>query len=128
MENKTPVEFDEQVVPCLEVSLSRKVIEICGSNLLWTLSVYSLDNRPLRSGMEQGETMNYHFMVYDWRKTIKQLLDDIDVPYTILQYFTVDTLYRSPRRNIAIGKREAEIRFEKDIAVAAEHEVEPHFV
>jgi hypothetical protein len=128
MENKMPVEFDGQVVPCLEVSLSRRVIENSGSNLLWTLSVYSLDNQPLGSGVVNGEIIRYHFMIYDWRKTIKLLLDDIGVSYTVLQYFTVDTLYRSPKRRIPIGKKEAQVLFETNAAIAEEREVEPHFV
>jgi hypothetical protein len=127
MENKMPVEFDEEVVPCLEVCLSRRVIESSGSNLLWTLSVYSLDNQPLGNGVVHSDVISYHFMIYDWRKTIKQLLDDIGVPYTVLQYFTVDTLYRSPRRRVTIARREAQVRFETNIAVAEQHQVEPHF-
>jgi hypothetical protein len=128
MENKMPIEFDEEVVPCLEVSLSKKVIENSGSNLLWTLSVYSLDNQPLGSSVVQSDIISYHFMIYDWQKTIKHLLDEAGVPYTVLQYFTVDTLYRSPRRRIAIERKEAQVLFETNLAVAEQHEVESHFV
>jgi hypothetical protein len=32
-------------------------------------------------------------MVYDWKRTIKQLLDSNQVPYSIVRLFSPDTIY-----------------------------------
>lgn len=32
-------------------------------------------------------------MVFDWKRTIKQLLDKFQVPYSIIQYFSPDTVH-----------------------------------
>lgn len=32
-------------------------------------------------------------MVYDWNRTIQQLLEENKIPYSIIQYFTPDSIY-----------------------------------
>ena len=77
-------------IRCLEVLISTKVLT---NNLQWTLSVYSLENQPVRGIATMENSITFHFMVFDWRRTIKKLLDDNQIPYTITQYFNAGSLY-----------------------------------
>ena len=80
------------VIQCLEVLISRKSLEN-SPNLQWTLSVYSLENQPVRKGPAMQNSEIFHFMVFDWKRTIKKLLDDHQVPYSIIQYFNPGSIY-----------------------------------
>ena len=79
-------------VRCLEVLISKRFI--AGSqNLLWTLSVYSLENQPVSKDRALHNSEVFHFMVFDWERTIRHLLDRNKVPYTVIQFFTFDSLF-----------------------------------
>jgi len=43
-------------------------------------------------------------MVYDWKRTIKHLLEDQKIPYSIIQYFSPETVY-----NDAVQERSKEL-------------------
>jgi hypothetical protein len=129
MENKTPVASHElNVVPCMEVSVSKEAIENFGHNLLWTLSVYSLDNQPVKNLSGHGEATSYHFMVYDWKRTIQQLLAENSIPYYVVQYFALDTLYRPSKKKVSIAKKDADILFGANVATPeTRYELKTHF-
>lgn len=77
---------------CLEVLISKRFIS--GSqNLLWTLSVYSLENQPVKKNRELHNSEIFHFMVFDWERTIRNLLDRNKIPYSIIEFFTPDSIY-----------------------------------
>jgi len=80
-------------IQCLEVLISKSYITRSNSNLLWTLSVYSLENRPVKKNRALHNSEIFHFMLYDWKKTIKQLLEEQQVPYSIIEFFSPDNLY-----------------------------------
>ena len=83
-------------IQCLEVLIPKRLIVNSGHNLHWTLSVYSLQNQPVQKSRSIHNSEIFHFMVYDWKRTIKQLLEDLQVPYTIIQYFSPETIYSDP--------------------------------
>ena len=91
-------ETDEHTTPstseihCLEVLISRDLIQK-NRSLQWTLSVYSLENEPVRKNLAFQNSEIFHFMVFDWKRTIKKLLDDHQVSYSIIQYFNPGSLY-----------------------------------
>lgn len=76
---------------CLEVLISKSLA--ASSNLFWTLSVYSLENQPVKKDRSGHNSEIFHFMVYDWNRTIQQLLEENKIPYAIIQYFTPDSIY-----------------------------------
>ena len=78
-------------VECLEVLISKTLA--ASSNLFWTLSVYSLENQPVKKDRSAHNSEIFHFMVYDWNRTIQQLLEENKIPYSIIQYFTPDSIY-----------------------------------
>lgn len=82
----------EAGIRCIEVLISRKLMS--GSQLdLWPLSVYSLENNPVKQHYaEQGADV-FHFMVYDWERTIKKILERNQIPYSVIQYFIPDRIY-----------------------------------
>ncbi len=80
-------------IQCVEILVSNRPMSTGHHNLLWTLSVYSLENQPVKKNLSLKDSEVFHFMVYDWNKTIKQLLDDHQVPYSIIQFFTPETLF-----------------------------------
>lgn len=79
-------------IQCLEVLISKSYLN-SNNNLLWTLTVYSLENKPVRKNRAIHNSEIFHFMLYDWSRTLKQLLDERQVPYSIIQFFTPDSLY-----------------------------------
>lgn len=80
-------------IRCLEVLIPKSFIAGSGHNLHWTLSVYSLENQPVKKNRAIHNSEIFHFMVYDWKRTIKQLLEDQKIPYSIIQYFSPETIY-----------------------------------
>ena len=80
-------------IQCVEVLVSKDVVSRNGHNLHWTLCVYSLENEPVQKDFAPGDSAVFHFMVYDWNRTIKQLLDTHQVPYSIIQFFTPESLF-----------------------------------
>lgn len=75
-------------------------------NIIWTLSVYSLENRPVKDNGVLNNSEVFHFMVYDWSKTIKQLLEDQKIPYSILGFFTLDNIFNIDDKDSRIGGSE----------------------
>lgn len=81
-------------IPCLEVLIPKTFIESSnGKSLRWTLSVYSLENQPVKKNRAITHSEIFHFMEYDWKRTIKELLEQHQVPYSIIQYFCPDTIH-----------------------------------
>lgn len=80
-------------IQCIEVLIPKSFIVKSGYNLHWTLSVYSLENHPVRKNKAIHNSEIFHFMVYDWKRTIKELLESLKIPYSIIQYFSPDTIY-----------------------------------
>ena len=80
-------------IQCIEVLIFKNHMVNMSNNLMWTLSVYSLENQPVRRNRVAPGSEMFHFMVYDWKRTIKQLLEDNQVPYSVIQFFSPDNLY-----------------------------------
>ena len=88
-------------IQCLEVLIPRSFIVNSGHNLHWTLSVYSLENQPVQKNRFIHNSEIFHFMVYDWKRTIKHLLEDQQIPYSIIQYFSPESIYNGPNESNA---------------------------
>ena len=92
-ESKPHAANHESKIQCIEVLVPKKSIATSGHNLHWTLSVYSLENQPVSKNRSLHNSEVFHFMVYDWKRTIKQLLEDHQVHYSVIQYFTPETIF-----------------------------------
>jgi hypothetical protein len=102
MKNSNPdAANQEPLIQCIEVLISRTSI---AKNLKWTLSVYSLENNPVSRYPAVHNCDVYHFMNFDWKRTIKQLLDDHQVPYSVIQYFSPQSIYTGIQRNLAFDE------------------------
>lgn len=77
-------------IRCVEVLVSRKVADN-SRNILWPLSVYSLENQPVKNAIPDCEV--FHFMLYDWKRTIQKELEDNQVPYSIIRFFRAETVH-----------------------------------
>lgn len=77
-------------INCLEVIIPRMYLDSNVDNIYWTLSVYSLENAPVKSSVNHDDV--FHFMVYDWRRTIERLLEHHQIPFSVVQYFTFDSI------------------------------------
>lgn len=82
---KTPV------INCVEVLIPKVYLDNNVDNVYWTLSVYSLENAPVKDNSINHADI-FRFMVYDWRKSIKELLEHHQIPFTVIQYFTSDSV------------------------------------
>ena len=80
-------------IQCIEVLVSKDSVYQSSHNLQWTLSVYSLENAPAKRDHPLTNSEIFHFMVYDWTRTLKPLLDDHQIPYSIIQFFTPESLF-----------------------------------
>ncbi len=80
-------------IQCIEVLIAKNYLSNNSANLFWTLSVYSLENHPVRTRQDMENSELFRFMVYDWRRTIKKLLETHKVPYSIVHYFVPATIY-----------------------------------
>jgi hypothetical protein len=89
--NSNVAEQDSKI-QCIEVLIS-KTFKSGGSNLAWTLSVYSLENQPVQKDASFHNCDIFHFMIFDWRRTVRNLLDEHQVPYQIIQYFSPENIY-----------------------------------
>ncbi|MEX2231400.1 MAG: hypothetical protein WD824_04535 [Cyclobacteriaceae bacterium] len=96
----------ESKIHCIEVLVPKNSIATSCHNLHWTLSVYSLENHPVNRSLSFHNSEVFHFMVYDWKRTIKQLLEDHQVHYSIIQYFTPDTVF-SGTQDLGLSDNEA---------------------
>lgn len=79
-------------IRCVEVMISGRNMSKIHDTLIWTLSVYSLENRPVKKNCIM-ESEVFHFMDYDWHRTIKQLLEDAQIPYAVIGFFTLDNVF-----------------------------------
>jgi hypothetical protein len=91
-ERNTDATKNKSAIQCIEVLISRNYIRNAPDNLYWTLSVYSLENRPVQKNRSLQNSEIFHFMTYDWKRTIQKLLDDRKVAYSIIQYFSADSI------------------------------------
>ena len=91
-ERNTDATKNKSAIQCIEVLISRNYIRNAPDNLYWTLSVYSLENQPVQKNRSLQNSEIFHFMTYDWKRTIQKLLDERKVPYSIIQYFSADSI------------------------------------
>ena len=91
-EENTDATNHKSAIQCIEVLISRSYLRNSGHNLFWTLSVYSLENQPVKKDRSLHNSEIFHFMTYDWNRTIKKLLDDHKVPYAVIQNFAADNI------------------------------------
>ena len=80
-------------IQCIEVLISRSCVRDSDRNLIWTLSVYSLENHPVKMNRSLHNSEIFHFMLYDWQRTIKAMLEGQQVPYSIVQYFSPESIH-----------------------------------
>ena len=92
-ERNTDATRNKSAIQCIGVLISRNYIRNAADNIYWTLSVYSLENQPVQKNRLLHNSEIFHFMTYDWKRTIEKLLDDRKVPYSIIQYFSADSIY-----------------------------------
>jgi len=89
-------------VQCIEVLIPKNRIANNIDNLFWKLSVYSLENQPVKTIPSSPDSEVFHFMVYDWKRTIKRLLGEHKVSFSILQYFAPESVYADVLRKDAV--------------------------
>ena len=90
--NKEHATKETSSIQCLEVLISKRSI-VGNQNLHWTLSVYSLENQPVRKNLAIQNSEIFHFMVFDWKRTIKKLLEENQIPYSIIRHFAPGSIY-----------------------------------
>lgn len=74
-------------VQCVEVLISRSYIDNANHNLPWMLSVYSLENHPVQNRSLYNSDL-FRFMVFDWDRTVRNLLESHKISFSIVKYFS----------------------------------------
>ena len=90
-------------IECLEVLISGNPLSDGNQSLFRTLSLYSLHNHPLQGNRLAQDSGIFHFMAFDWERTIKSLLEMRKVRFTVLRYFSTNSVCReSPAGDVAV--------------------------
>lgn len=76
-------------IQCIEVLVSKKFAN--SEKGLRPLSVYSLENQPVKKSIRNSEV--FHFMLYDWKRTIQKVLEENQVAYSVIRLFNTETVY-----------------------------------
>lgn len=96
-------------VQCVQVRISKRYVSKIHDNMMWTLSVYSLENQPVKKDRVVHDSEVFHFMAYDWSRTIKQLLQDQQIPYSIAGYFSLDNIFSTNNDQISAADNEVKL-------------------
>jgi hypothetical protein len=91
----------ESNIQCVEVLIATTSLP---KNLRWTLSVYSLENNPVSPHPAIHNCEVYHFMIFDWRRTVRQLLENHPVPYSVIQYFSARDIHAGVEPNLSFDE------------------------
>jgi hypothetical protein len=78
-------------IQCVEVLIPDK--SISANDLYRTLSLYSLQNEALANNPTNADQQGFHFMLYDWLRTLKVVLDDRKIFYTIIKCFSLPDIH-----------------------------------
>ena len=98
----TYTKTSQSQVQCIEVLIAKDPIVNNTDNLFWKLSVYSLENQPVMKIPSLPNSEVFHFMVYDWKRTIKHLLEEHKISFSILQYFAPESVYADSLKTDAV--------------------------
>lgn len=98
----------KQNIQCVEVLVSRSYVRD-RNQLSWTLSVYSLENHPVKKSHAAHNSEVFHFMLYDWNRSVKKLLEDQQVPYSIVGYFSPDSIHGDEQAEVFHSNKETEL-------------------
>ena len=109
-ENNKAAAQQKSNIKCIEVLIAKSLIGHSSHNLSWTLSVYSLHNQPVKKDTLFNNSEIFHFMVYDWERTVKQLLDEVQVPYSVIQYFDTRDVHGTVTDDRELASSDAEKR------------------
>ena len=78
--NNRPARFQETAEEIVEVKLWEAFLLYNRHNVYSTLSTYSLDNGPVEQNDHDLATVTFRFMLFDWNKTLKDLLERNNIP------------------------------------------------
>lgn len=78
-----PAGFKDSRQEIVEIKLWEVYLLYNRHNLYNTLSIYSLDNGPVEKDHQEEGRVTFRFMVFDWERTVKQLLYDNRIPVII---------------------------------------------
>jgi hypothetical protein len=108
-ESKSTTRKAASNIQCIEVLIAKPYLSQSSTNLFWTLSVYSLENHPVKTSHDIRNSEVFRFMVYDWKRTIKKLLEVHKVPYSIVHYFAPVSIYSDDQKVDALFGNEVQI-------------------
>ena len=78
-------------IHCVEIVIPESFIS--AHDLYRTLSLYSLQNEPLADNPSGECHQSFHFMLYDWLRTLRLLLDDKRIQYTVIKRFSLADIH-----------------------------------
>ena len=62
-------------------------------------------------------------MVYDWKRTIKRILYDLKIPYSVTQYFALDTIYQEAKPKFYFPEDATALSKSTKMLIDADYEV-----
>ena len=99
----------------IEIRLWQVYILRNRTNLLNTLSAYSLESKPRTGNIVDEDRISYRFLMHDWEKTIKPLLNKNSIPFETGIPFIVDVFHRPEKKKVYLVEDDLDILFALNI-------------
>lgn len=110
--NDIPSGLKKSSIECIEIWVWEIYLLKSRNNLANLLTTYSLDKRPLLAqSLTEGRT-SFRFAIYDWEKTIVQILGDNYIPYEVIGNSLVDRdPVPIPKKKVYVAEDDLNILF-----------------
>lgn len=96
---------------CVQVRLSAIYLNRNQQNLQKTLSAYALEGKPLQAPFKESEQVFYHFLRFDWEKTLQSLLVRNAIPFEIMKTFEQDIFRNRAKNKVYLVEDDLDILF-----------------
>jgi two-component system, OmpR family, alkaline phosphatase synthesis response regulator PhoP len=80
-------------------------------HLYHTLSAYCLERKQHPQRQPESSKVSFHFMMYDWERTIRQLLTDNSIPFEITSTYKTDIYIQMEKKKVYVAEDDLNILF-----------------
>jgi CheY-like chemotaxis protein len=92
----------------IQVQLAKEIKK--DTTFFRNLSAYSL--LPDFESMKPGtQTVTFHFMLFDWNRTLRKMLDDRSIAYEVLKTYSTNSFTQVPKKKVYLADDDLHILF-----------------
>ena len=90
--SKNPLRLTNARIRCVEVKLWGIYFLKNREELLSMLSAYALEAKPFRNNPDSTEELSYHFLAFDWERSVRSLLARNLIPFEVVSTFETNAV------------------------------------